>query len=122
MNKNWSTTNCHRCYPLRLSIKDVKFGIHIGPDCPTMGQIWAFLRSVSVYFDSHLGHFTTSFSTFWLTEPKCTETGLKRSQICPILYLDAKSDIPGVRHREITEIVVGGDVHGCQICSQSGSN
>ena len=25
-----------------------------------------------------------SFSTFWLREPKCTETDLKKSQICPI--------------------------------------
>ena len=28
--------------------------------------------------------FKISFSTFWLGEPKCTETDLKKSQICPI--------------------------------------
>ena len=33
-------------------------------------QFWDFLRSV--------------FSTFWLDEPKCTESDLKNSRICPI--------------------------------------
>ena len=32
----------------------------------------------------NVGLFKISFSTFWLTEPKCTETDLKKSQICPI--------------------------------------
>ena len=32
----------------------------------------------------NLGLFKISFSTFWLGEPKCTETDLKKSQICPI--------------------------------------
>ena len=32
--------------------KDVKFGIQIGSDWPQMGQIWDFLISVSVHFDS----------------------------------------------------------------------
>ena len=31
---------------------DVKFDIQIGSDCPKMGQIWDFLRSVSVHFGS----------------------------------------------------------------------
>ena len=31
------------------------------------------------------GLFKISFSTFWLAEPKCNETDLKKSQICPIL-------------------------------------
>ena len=30
------------------------------------------------------GIFKISFSTFWLGDPKCTETDLKKSQICPI--------------------------------------
>ena len=33
---------------------------------------------------TNLGLFKISFSTFGLTEPKCTETDLKKSQICPI--------------------------------------
>ena len=32
----------------------------------------------------NLGLFKISFSTFWLDEPKCTETYLKKSQIYPI--------------------------------------
>ena len=48
--------------------RDVKFGIQIGSDWPQMGQIWDFLRSVSVHFG----------------EPKCTETDLKKS---PDFYL-----------------------------------
>ena len=32
----------------------------------------------------NLGFFKISFSTFWLTEPKCTKTDLKKSHICPI--------------------------------------
>ena len=30
----------------------IKFGIQIGSDWPKMGQIWDFLRSVSVHFGS----------------------------------------------------------------------
>ena len=30
--------------------RDVKCGIQIGSDCPQTGQIWDFLRSVSVHF------------------------------------------------------------------------
>ena len=33
---------------------------------------------------TNLGLFKISFSTFWLGEPKCTETDLKKSQNCPI--------------------------------------
>ena len=33
---------------------------------------------------TNLGVFKISFSTFWLGEPKCTGTDLKKSQICPI--------------------------------------
>ena len=32
----------------------------------------------------NLGLFKISFSTFLLGEPNCTETDLKKSQICPI--------------------------------------
>ena len=35
-----------------------------------MGQIWDFFKII--------------FSTFWLGEPKCTETDLKKSQMYPI--------------------------------------
>ena len=31
--------------------RDVKIDIKIGSDWPRMGQIWEFLRSVSVHFD-----------------------------------------------------------------------
>ena len=34
--------------------------------------------------ETNLGLFKISFSTFWLAEPKCTETDLRNSQICPI--------------------------------------
>ena len=44
----------------------------IRSDWPKMGQIWDFLRSVSVHFGS--------------AEPKCTETVLKKSRICPIFW------------------------------------
>ena len=33
-----------------LRVWDVKFAIQIGSDWPQMGQIWDFLRSVSVHF------------------------------------------------------------------------
>ena len=47
-------------------------------------QMW---HSNCVRFVSNrttLGLFKISFSTFWLIEPKCIETDLKKSQICPI--------------------------------------
>ena len=50
---------------------DVKFGIEIGQ----IGTTWD---------KSGTFQYRISFSTFWLTEPKCTETDLKKSQICPI--------------------------------------
>ena len=50
--------------------RDFKFGIQIRSDWPN---------------GTHLGLFKISFSTFGLGEPKCTETDLKKSQICPIL-------------------------------------
>ena len=40
-----------------------------GLDWPEMGQV---------------GLLKISFGTFWLPEPKCTETDLKKSKICPI--------------------------------------
>ena len=51
----WLLSHTHR---------DGKIGFQIGSDWPKMGQIWDFLRSGA---------------------PKCTETDLKKSQICPIL-------------------------------------
>ena len=33
---------------------------------------------------TNLGILKISFSTFWLAEPKCTETDLQNSQICSI--------------------------------------
>ena len=40
-----------------------------GSDLPEMGQFREF--------------FQIRFSTFWLSEPKCTESDLKNSRICP---------------------------------------
>ena len=34
--------------------------------------------------NTNLGLFRISFSTFWLGEPKCTETDPKKSKIWPI--------------------------------------
>ena len=33
-----------------MQYRDLKFGIQIASDWPQMGQIWDFLRSVSVHF------------------------------------------------------------------------
>ena len=76
MNKNQICKYCPKCcqvansMPYRTSVdlicvvcslnRGVKYGIQIGSDWPQMGQIWDFF------------------------DPKCTETGLKDSQICPI--------------------------------------
>ena len=51
--------------------RDIKFGIQIGSDWPKI--------------QTNLGLFKISFSTFWLSEPKCNETDLKKYQIYPIL-------------------------------------
>ena len=32
---------------------------------------------------TNMGLFKISFSTFWLVEPKCTETDPKNSEMCP---------------------------------------
>ena len=45
---------------------------------------------------TNLGLFKISFSTFWLDEPKCTETYLKKSQICTIWGKSASIWIPNV--------------------------
>ena len=56
---------------------DVKIAIQIGSYWSQMGQIWDFLRSVSVHFGSHETD---------LAEPKCTETDLENDlEKCPIL-------------------------------------
>ena len=48
---------------------------------------------------TNLGLFKISFNTFWLGNPKWTETDLKESKISPICanlnHFDAKPDIPG---------------------------
>ena len=54
---------------VRVSVvvhRDLKFGNYIRSDWPQMGQIWDFLKSVSVHFGSPRGLFKISFSTFWL--------------------------------------------------------
>jgi len=43
-------TRSHR--HAHIQVRDVTFGIQIGSDWPQMGQIWDFLRSVSVHFVS----------------------------------------------------------------------
>ena len=42
---------CDKSVPWR-NIRAIKFGIRIGSDWPQMGQIWEFLRSLSVHFGS----------------------------------------------------------------------
>ena len=73
---------------MHLESRDVNLAFKLGQIVPKMGQIWDFLRSVSVHFSSdgtNLGLFKISISTFWRGAPKCTETDLKKAQIiCPI--------------------------------------
>ena len=65
----------------------------------------------------NLGLFKIRFSTFWLTEPKCTETDLKKSQSCTIC-------------RQSDQVGTNPDIldsqylleHGYQIWPQSGSD
>ena len=75
------------------SSRDGQFGIQIGSDWPPNGI--------------NLGLLKICFSTFWLAEPKCTETDLKKSQIYPIWgpirpYLNTKFDIPD-RYLELSQ-------------------
>ena len=49
--------------------RDIKLGIELSQ----IGPKW-----------DKSGTFKISFRTFWLGEPKCTETDPKKSQICPI--------------------------------------
>ena len=79
--------------------------------------VWDFLRSVSVHFGSYLDLFKISFSIFWLSEPKCTETDLKIPQTCPILtqfrcqichpWLYPKSNGFDTRCRDIMSDILG---------------
>ena len=48
-------------------------------------QIWYPNRVTLAPNGTNLGLLKISFSTFWLGEPKRTETDLKKSKICPIL-------------------------------------
>ena len=43
---------------------------------------------------TNLGLFKISFCAFWLDEPKCTETDLKKSKICPILVQSNTRCVP----------------------------
>ena len=55
---------------------------------------------------TNLGLFKISSSTFWLGEPKCTETDLKKSKICPILGQSNPIWMPNLRSlRHTCEIV-----------------
>ena len=47
--------------------------------------------------ETNLGLFKISLSTFWLGEPKCTETDLKQSQICPIWRQSDPILLPNLR-------------------------
>ena len=50
-----------------------------------MSNLASILGQIGPKWDIYLEVFKISVSTFWLGEPKCTETDLKKSQICPIL-------------------------------------
>ena len=65
--------------------RDVRVGpilIQIGPQMGT--NLGLFKISFSTFSVLNLGLFKISFSTFWRPASKCTETDLKKSQICPI--------------------------------------
>ena len=55
-DKNHQSILCTRRINVKLSYspftENVKFGIQIGSHRPKMGQIWDFLRSVSVHFEN----------------------------------------------------------------------
>ena len=53
---------------------------HLQQGCRIWHPNWVTLASNGI----NVGLFKISFSTFWIAEPKCTETDLKKSQICPI--------------------------------------
>ena len=55
----------------RVGVKDGKFRIQIGSDWPQVGQIWDFLRSVSVHFDA--------------PRQNVLKLIFKKTQICPTL-------------------------------------
>ena len=57
-----------------------------------------------------MGLFKITFSTFWLGEPKCTETDLKKSQISPIWGQSDPIWMPN--EPKCTEI----DLKKCKIC------
>ena len=61
---------CHRSDGDWMTIRVVRVWFKIWSDWLQMGQIWDFLRLVSVHFGA--------------PAPKCTETDLKKSHICPI--------------------------------------
>ena len=54
--------------------------MHHEPRMSSCDLIWVRLAQNG----TNLGLFKISFSTFWLGEPKCTETDLNKPQICPI--------------------------------------
>ena len=61
--------------------------ISVSIGCSFM-NIWFQVRDVKICSQiapngTNLGLFKISFSTFWLDEPKCTKTDLKKCQICP---------------------------------------
>ena len=77
--------------------------VRIGPD---LGQMAPNKTNV--------GFFKISFSAFWLGEPKCTETDLKKSQICQFrtnltqfgCQFDIYSSNPARNPLEVLEIFV----------------
>ena len=49
-----------------------------------MSNLLSKFGQIGPKWDKSGTYYMISFSTFWLGEPKCTETDLKKSQICPI--------------------------------------
>ena len=65
-------TDWHYCVKLILACLEHERGC----------QVWVQNQVILAPNGTNLGLFKISFSTFWLGEPKCTETDLKKSQIC----------------------------------------
>ena len=67
-------------------VRKYNFGMVSIPLASNQGwQVWLQSGSDWTPNQTNPGLFQISFSTFGLNEPKCTETDLKKSQICPNL-------------------------------------
>ena len=68
-------------YTLSANTSLVSTWIRMAPN-GTHLRLYKISLSTFCLTGTNLGLFKISFSIFWLCEPKCTETDLKKSQIC----------------------------------------